>query len=130
MALAKCPKHGFSSSIAISKELKEIALRKEKLNHLVMLVYEYEYEYDPGDINCRLYYFFSPNESEKLNIPDPGLILRFNINAKDEPEDPYELVIRNISAMCSKCFSETYDDLVKNVMSKYEDIKVLYLGYS
>jgi hypothetical protein len=128
MALAKCPKHGFSAVITISKNLKEIALKKENLNRLVMLVYEYENE--PGNIDCRLYYFFTPDEAKKLSIPNPGLILRFNINAEIEPKDPYELVIREMTAMCSKCFYDNYGSLVKDAMKEYDNIKVKYLGYS
>lgn len=127
MGLAKCSKHGFSPVILIGKDLKSIALQKGKLNHLVMLVYEFEY--DPGDISSQLYYYFSPDEAEKINIPSPGLILRINVNAEIEPKDPYESVIREMAAMCSKCFSETYDQLLNDVTNKYADMKIEYLGY-
>lgn len=119
----KCEKHGHCSSIKIGNNLKQMALKNEKLSSLVAIVYEGI----PGDKSSRIRFTFSPDEAKKYNIPVPGVIIRFNLELEYDPEDPFDRAVKDTSVMCYECFKDLYSNQLIEMENRYDEFEELYL---
>ena len=120
MGLVICPMHGKNGLITMGKDLYQKAINREKVDYIVEIIYDFGFDDKYG-------YFFSSDEAERFNIPYPGIILKFNMDSDDEPEDPFKII--EITGMCSKCFYEVYNDLVKDLRKKNNEYRELLLGF-
>lgn len=120
-----CEQHGKCISAKVGKDLQKKALKKDKITHLVEIIYEFE----PGDKTTRIGYMFSPDEAEEYNIPSPGVIIRFNNDdgATEDSIDPFKKATKSVTIMCSKCFREAYQDLIEDLAKKQNEFKEIWL---
>lgn len=124
MMIFKCPNHDISASVEVGKKLKASIDTGKKFNHLVSIIYDFT----PGEEGGAIEYIFSPEEAIEYSIPDPGIIITFDMDTDEDPPDPFEEAKKNMTIMCYKCFEDVYKSELSELRQNRNKLKKLILG--